>query len=319
MWPDLKALRMLPYIEAISVDRLLLAMNNFYKYLPVAPQDEQWGLQVLHAGYHNYLPGNEYPDATHPEHHNFSWENGRTLQEYALVYITGGSGIFNSALTGDLTIESGSVIAIFPNIQHRYRPNANTGWKEYWIGFGGSFISNLVDHEFFDPLSPIINIGYNETMIGLFEQVIDAIDKERPGYQPLVSSTAIYMLGQLYSLSKQRSVPKDEMEQMVNDARTIMRENVETPLGPEDIAGQLKISYSKFRKVFKEYTGMAPIQYQIQLKLERAKQDLVSSARSVKEIAYALNFESSQYFSNLFKEKTKLTPMEFRKAFANKP
>jgi len=293
-------------------------MNNFYKYLPVSAEDEHWGLQVLHAGYQEYLPGGQYPDAEHPTHHSFSWENGRILQEYSLVYVTGGSGIYNSEATGDIPIVSGCVIAIFPNTRHRYKPNLQTGWKEYWIGFQGAFMSNLVDHEFFDHHCPVVNVGYNENMIYLFEQVIENITTEKPGYQPLVSGAAIYLLGHIHSLSRQNALPQDEVAAMINRARYIMRANLESKLCPQDIAAQLHISYSRFRKIFKEYTGMAPIQYQIQLRLEKAKEQLVNSSRPIKEIAYALNFESTQYFSNIFKEKTKLTPLAFRKGFGNK-
>nr|WP_067059655.1 AraC family transcriptional regulator [Mucilaginibacter sp. L294] len=291
-------------------------MKNFYKYLPISTRDEGWGLQVLHAGYQEYAPGGQYPDAEHPTHHSFSWENGRVLQEYSLVYVTGGSGVFNTQATGDIPIVSGSIIAIFPNIRHRYRPNLQTGWKEYWIGYQGAFMSNLVDQEFFDPICPVINIGYNQNMINLFDQVIEIIDKEKPAYQPLVSGAAIYLLGQIYSSSKQCAFEEDEVESMINRARSVMRANLESKICPHDIADQLHISYSRFRKIFKAYTGMAPIQYQIQLKLEKAKDELVNSSRPIKEIAYSLNFESTQYFSNLFKEKTKLTPLEFRKSYA---
>lgn len=98
----------------------------------------------------------------------------------------------------------------------------------------------------------------------------------------------------------------------------LIRANLETSAGPQDVAGKLGISYSRFRKIFKQYTGMAPVQYQIQLKLEKAKQELINTSKSIKEIAFELNFESSQYFSNQFKEKTKLTPLEFRRSY-NQP
>lgn len=290
-------------------------MNNFYKYLPVSSDDLKWGLQVLHAGYHEYKPGDFYPDATHPSHHNFEWKKGRILNEYALIYITGGSGIYHSETTGDIPLEGGSAIVVFPKERHRYRPNLDTGWEEYWIGFDGPFMNNLVDEDFFDPLQPVFRIGYNETMINLFKQTFEVIKDEKSGYQPLVSGAAIYMLGQLYSGSKQTSVFQGVDEQIVNHARMIIRANLETPLSPQGVADGLQISYSRFRKLFKEYTGMAPVQYQIQLKLERAKEELVNTSKPIKEIAYGLNFESTQYFSNLFKKKTKLTPIEFRNSF----
>lgn len=291
-------------------------MSNFYKYLPVASEDVEWGLQVLHAGCQECEGGRRYPDATHPAHHNFKWENGRILQEFSLVYIISGKGVYNSRQTGDLQIEEGSVIVVFPNERHRFRPDPQTGWKEYWIGFNGPIMINLFEKYFFTPTLPIFKIGYHETIISLFMQTIDAIKSEKPGYQPLVSGAVMYILGQLHFSTKQRSVIKEKDERLVDSARMIITTNLQTPLSPSDIALQLDVSYSRFRKLFKTYTGMPPGQYQIQLKLEKAKEGLVNTTKSIKEIAFDLNFETTQYFSQLFKERTGFTPIEFRNNFS---
>lgn len=204
-------------------------------------------------------------------------------------------------------------MVLFPNEKHTYHPDIKTGWTEYWVGFNGSHISKLTEKKIFSPLRPVFNIGYNETIIQLLIEIIDAIKQEKPGYQPLVCGATMYMLGLLFSSAKQHLLPAGEEENIVKHARLLIRENLETGISPQEIADQLSVSYSRFRKVFKEYTGMAPVQYQIQLKLEKAKEQLVNTSRSIKEIAFDLNFESSQYFSSQFKEKTGLTPIGFRK------
>jgi len=293
-------------------------MVNFYKYLPIADEDQDWGLQLLHAGYHEYKPGNEYPDADHPSHHRFDWQKGRILQEFSIVYITAGKGIYHSQKAGTILIEGGSVIMLFPEEPHIYHPDPNTGWTEYWIGFNGSNITRLAQKTLFSPQKPVFNIGYNEIMVNLFMEVLEAIKKEKPGYQPMVGGAVMYMLGKLHSLAKQQVFPAGDEENIVNHARLLIRSNLEANISPQDIADQLKIGYSRFRKLFKEYTGMAPVQYHIQLKLEKAKEELVNTTKSIKEIAFDLNFESRQYFSSQFKEKTNLTPIEFRNKFAMK-
>jgi AraC-like DNA-binding protein len=290
-------------------------MKNFYKYLPVSTEDRDWGMQLLHAGCHKYYPGKEYPVKGHPSNYYFSLENGRVLQEFSLIYITEGRGVFNSHRTGDIPVEGGSVIIVFPNERHRYHPDFNTGWEEYWFGFNGPIIQNLINKRFFSPLRPVIHIGYNETTLNLYMQIIEAIREERPGYQPLICGAAMYILGQLHTSEKQRLFTIGDEEKIVNHARLIIRSTLENDISPQEIAGQLQISYSRFRKLFKEYTGLAPVQYLIQLKLEKAKEELISGHKSVKEISYELNFESSHYFSRLFKEKTGLTPLAFRKGF----
>ena len=80
-----------------------------------------------------------------------------------------------------------------------------------------------------------------------------------------------------------------------------MHENVYKDIDPEELAMKLGISYSWFRKVFKEYTGYAPAKYFQELKLRKAKQLLIESSMSVKEICYELNYTSTEHFFSVFK------------------
>jgi AraC-like DNA-binding protein len=81
----------------------------------------------------------------------------------------------------------------------------------------------------------------------------------------------------------------------------------------EEVAKELCVSYAWFRKAFKTYTGIAPHQYLLQLKIEKAKMLLFNRSKSIKEIAFSLNFDSAFYFSKLFKEKVGVSPKEYRK------
>ena len=91
-----------------------------------------------------------------------------------------------------------------------------------------------------------------------------------------------------------------------------MNENVYKDIDPEELALKLGISYSWFRKVFKEYPGYAPAKYFQELKLRKAKQLLIESSMSVKEICYELNYTSTEHFFSVFKKRTNFTPTEYR-------
>lgn len=71
-------------------------MINYYKYLPISREDENWGLCVLNTGCTHIGATNLYPIKTHPASHNFHWDSGRILNEYQIIYITNGKGIFES-------------------------------------------------------------------------------------------------------------------------------------------------------------------------------------------------------------------------------
>ncbi len=124
----------------------------------------------------------------------------------------------------------------------------------------------------------------------------------------------MHLLGEIYSLAKQRLYTGEEMtESIINKARIIFRTNIDQKINIENIANELCVSYAWFRKAFKSYTGIAPNQYLIQLKIEKAKMLLSNRSKSIKEIALSLNFESAFYFSKLFKEKTGASPDMYRK------
>jgi AraC family transcriptional activator of pobA len=81
------------------------------------------------------------------------------------------------------------------------------------------------------------------------------------------------------------------------------------------VANGLNLSTKYLGSVLKQITGQTTQQH-IQNKLiEIAKEKLSTTNLSVSEIAYELGFEHSQSFNKLFKTKTKLSPLEFRRSF----
>ncbi len=103
-----------------------------------------------------------------------------------------------------------------------------------------------------------------------------------------------------------------DVDQKIECAKIIMNENIYKDIDPEELALKLNISYSWFRKVFKDYTGYAPAKYFQELKLRKAKQLLVETSQSVKEISFLLNYASTEHFFSLFKKRTGFTPIEYR-------
>jgi AraC-like DNA-binding protein len=293
-------------------------MDNYFLYFPVSEKDESWGLTVLNTGSTKIERNSSYPPANHPSHHNFDWSKGRVLQEYQLIYITRGGGIFESESCKE-EITEGSVILLHPKEKHRYRPHKTTGWDEMWVGFKGDFIDNIIEKKYFDPSKAVFRIGFNETIVNLFNDIVKFSKEEKPGYQPVISGAIIYILGLLHSEQQQKSLKeKDNTELTVSKARVIFREKVYEKISPEQVAEELQIGYSLFRKIFKKYTGLAPGQYLIQLKMQKAKELLADPSKLIKEIAYELHIESSLYFCKLFKEKVGITPVEYRNQILKK-
>ena len=81
------------------------------------------------------------------------------------------------------------------------------------------------------------------------------------------------------------------------------------------ISTELKLSQRYLSDLLSSLTGLNTQQYIQDAIIEKAKEKLTTTNRSVSEIAYELGFEHSQSFSKIFKAKTKVSPLEFRQSF----
>jgi len=81
------------------------------------------------------------------------------------------------------------------------------------------------------------------------------------------------------------------------------------------MAERMNLSPNYLSDLLRMHTGQNTQQHIHQRLIEKAKEKLSTTNLSVSEIAYALGFEHAQSFSTLFKKKTSLSPLEFRRTF----
>lgn len=283
------------------------------KYLVVNPRNVQWGLTVNTVGYEEIGVADTYPTRGHADGYYFDIDKGRVLNEYQLLYITEGEGVFNSAHAKDVPLKAGDLFLLFPGEWHTYYPTGKHGWKSYWIGFKGKNVDDRVKAGFLSVDKPIYHVGFSADIIRLYEEAYKRAQEEAPYSQQILAGIVNYLVGLMYALERSMELSKDHTRvDMINLARLRIRESLEVDLTIQQVAEELGVSYSNFRKLFKEFTGISPALYQQDLRLQRAKELLATTTLSIKEIAYRLRFESPDYFSSKFKIKTGKKPSEFR-------
>lgn len=287
-------------------------MADFIKYLTPGERDKEWGIYLNVAGSSRVQPNSVYPSPQHPTGYHFNWEQGRLLNEYQINYITEGKGILETQ-SGKFQIKPGSILIISPTVWHRYRPLQKVGWKEQYIGFNGPIAAQFLAHPLFSAELPVIQIGMHEEVIDTYLKIFDLVKEEKPGYQQIASGMIVKLLGYLISFEMQKEFTGKRIATIIEEARFKMRAAVDGNIDLEQLADQYHIGYSYFRKMFKSYTGVAPHQYYLELKIMRAKELLLSTDKSVKEISFELGFQSIHYFSRIFKSKTGTNPSDLRK------
>ena len=283
------------------------------KYMLANERDALWGLTVSTVGYEEIRPGDAYPTRGHADGYYFNVETGRMLHEYQLLYNPEGEGWFESTHCQKTRLRAGDMFLLFPGEWHTYRPDAHIGWKSYWIGFKGRNMDERVKAKFLSPEKPIYHVGYSATIEALYKRAYDTAIEEAAYSQQIMAGIVNDLIGLMYSLERNIQLNKNQPQvDMVNRARKLIRDSIESSLTIQQIADRLGTSYSNFRKLFKEYTGLSPATYQQELRLRRAKELLTTTDLSIKEIAYRLNFDSPDYFSAKFKAKMGCKPSDMR-------
>jgi AraC family transcriptional regulator len=91
--------------------------------------------------------------------------------------------------------------------------------------------------------------------------------------------------------------------------------NLDCPLRMASLAEIAGLSQYRFAHNFKSTTGLPPHQYVLFTRLERAKQMLRGTNRSILDIAYAVGCQSCSRFNSLFRRELGTTPSAYRSSF----
>jgi AraC family transcriptional regulator len=91
-------------------------------------------------------------------------------------------------------------------------------------------------------------------------------------------------------------------------------DELDQPLTLDQLAGEACLSAFHFARIFKRTTGMAPHEYVIARKVENAKRQLMTTERSVADIAASVGFENLYHFRRQFRAQLGVLPGTLREA-----
>ena len=100
---------------------------------------------------------------------------------------------------------------------------------------------------------------------------------------------------------------------LLKDAVRYIEEHYAENFKMSFLAEKFNLSQSHFRKLFKGFTGLSPVEYRNGLRIEHAKELLSRNTVSVSEVALAVGIEDQFYFSRIFKESEGVSPLRYKK------
>jgi AraC family transcriptional regulator len=91
-----------------------------------------------------------------------------------------------------------------------------------------------------------------------------------------------------------------------------VRERLAEEISTETLAELVELSPFHFSRVFKQATGMSPLQFVTRERISRAQQLIRETSRSLIEVALEVGYTSPSHFAKVFRRMTGVTPTEFR-------
>lgn len=122
----------------------------------------------------------------------------------------------------------------------------------------------------------------------------------------LANASAVYLFKGRHRAGNEPQVEHDRepvgysMPAKLREAIVLMERNVEEPLSPAEIAATLSISQRQLQRLFKRSTGVTPVRYGINVRLNRARGLVTQTDMSVAEIASACGFGATEQFSRSY-------------------
>ena len=229
----------------------------------------------------------------------------------------------------------GVVFFASPNQVFRIEPGPNpTTQRSGWIllihpdfFWNTSFAKTIKQYEFFDySVNEALFLSEKEekTLNGIIENIkqeyhanIDRFSKQIiiSQVESFLNYSERFYNRQFITREKSNHQVLGRMEKILTDyfnTDDLISKGLPTV---QYVAETLNISQKYLSGLLKAETGQNTQQHIHARLIEKAKEKLSTTTLSVSEIAYELGFEHSQSFSKLFKNKTALSPVEFRQSF----
>lgn len=207
-------------------------------------------------------------------------------------------------------------ITVFQCMEPHYYATSDDYWEVKWIHFDGKAavdFCNLINGDGHRVIS-LDEEGFQQFNT-LFELLSNLTDKNDIYNSVEITSILTRLLALMvqYSLTSSSSERETSHHSRVQSAIDYIETHFTEKITLDELASKAYLSKYHFLRVFKEQTGISPIEYLSGIRISRAKILLKSTDMTLSEISEVTGFCDSKSLIRVFKDKTGETPGRYRK------
>ena len=233
-------------------------------------------------------------------------------------------------IAGDtFTLQQGEGVFINSNIIHVSTPDGQQDTQLYTLLFDPSALGG-VDQVGLKYVRPILDcqalhylilkpqIDWQKDILTHLMQILNTAEEQNFGYE-LEQKNELGILW-LILVRNVRSLLTERLHKNLADEARIktmlefIHQNYASSLTLSEIAGSAQLSKSECCRCFQRTLRLSPFEYLIQIRISAAASLILTTNRSIGDIAESVGFNGLSYFHKTFKSILHMTPMEFRKS-----
>ncbi|AEI40114.1 AraC family transcriptional regulator [Paenibacillus mucilaginosus] len=239
---------------------------------------------------------------------------GPQVLDYHLVHlVTSGKGTFR-CMGRDYRLGPGDSFFIFPGELVAYASDEVEPWNYRWIAFKGSRADESLSALGISQHQPVTHSRDFRRLGALFHKMERTLASGRPGSDLQAGGYLRLALAEYAQEAAAAAPPVTEgsmIQQQVEQAIRWLTLQYYQPISIEHMAKTLGYHRTHLSKMFKQHTGMSPMQYLLQVRMERAKR-LLHERLTIEQVASSVGFADALYFSKQFKKWYGVSPSDYR-------
>ncbi|EJJ0922449.1 AraC family transcriptional regulator [Enterococcus faecalis] len=215
---------------------------------------------------------------------------------------------------------TGTVFLFNPRTEHGEQQKAGTYSHQLHIGISNLYLEGLA-RNVFPNKSALLDLSHlHGAFLEKAWQIVHELNHQEVEsalqIKALVIELLVYILRSLAvdqenKIETRLSKTEKRKRNLVNHTIYYLETHHDEEITLEQLAEMLYVTPTYLSKTFKAATGVGPINYLIQIRLNHAKELLKNDSLSVKEVAKTVGYEDAYHFSKLFKKYYGKSPSQF--------
>ncbi len=148
--------------------------------------------------------------------------------------------------------------------------------------------------------------------ISLVDQLDEELLHRGPGFEVMATTTLLQLVTFLSRCYSQSRNPQSKSLLRIAEAISLLERHYADPITLDELVEISGMSRRNFLRAFESTMGCPPIAYLIRLRIRQACKLLAQSEKNITEIAMAVGFTDSNYFSRQFRTLMNSSPREYR-------